>query len=172
MSEIKEFISKERILKKVKKLAAKIKKDYNDEVYCVIVLTGAIVFFTDLMRALKELGMEIQFSHIKLSSYEGTESKGEVEVILNIVEDLTGKDVLVVEDIVDTGITLDFLDDYLKKKGARSIKTVALLNKKSRRKVEVNIDYTGFEIPDKFIVGYGMDLDQKYRDLDYIGIFE
>ncbi len=168
--QIKEFISKEKIKEKVKELALQIKKDYGDNVYCLIVLTGAIVFFKDLRRALEKEGVNVDFTAVKVSSYEGTESTGKLNYELRISKRVKGKDVLVVEDIIDTGLTLNVLKKDLIDSGAESVKICALLDKKDKRKFDVKIDYNGFVIPDKFIVGYGLDYEGMHRDLDFIGV--
>ena len=172
MNEVKVLITDDEIKKRVKELALAIKTDLGENIYCVVILTGAIVFFVDLMRALTELGACVKYSLIKVSSYNHKTSTGAINLELGMEEKIDGKRVLVVEDIVDTGATLDFLKRYLLRKRAKEIKICALLDKKSRRKRQIEIDYVGFEVPDKFVVGYGIDYDQKYRDLSYIGVID
>ncbi len=169
---LKILYDKDQISEKVKALANQIKKDFPDKVHGVIVLTGAMVFFVDLMRELKKLDVETIIMPMKVSSYSGTKSTGRINVELDIKEDIKGKDILIVEDIIDTGLTLKHLKEYIKKKGARSARICALLDKKSARKEKIDADYVGFTIPDKFVVGYGIDYDESFRDLDYIGFFE
>jgi hypoxanthine phosphoribosyltransferase len=166
---IRTLIPADEIRRKVKELALEIKKDFRRDVFCIVVLTGAMVFFIDLMRELRALGMRIGFASIKLSSYKDRESTGKINIDLDVKEDIKGKNILVVEDIADTGLTLNFLKRHLAEKGAKEVKICALLDKKQRRQLLVKLDYVGFNIPDKFVVGYGIDYNQKYRDLDFIG---
>lgn len=167
--EIKTLIPKESIIEKIKELSLEIKKDFKKDIFCVVVLTGAMTFFKDLEEELEKLGLNVNYSLIKLSSYKGTETTGKINIVIDLKEDINGKEVLIVEDIVDTGLTLNFLRDYLIKKGAKNVKICALLDKKERRKQPINLDYVGFTVPNKFIVGYGIDYNEKYRDLDFIG---
>ena len=167
---IQTLISRAEIQNKVKELAKMIKNDYQDNVFCVVILTGAIVFFIDLMRELKKTKMNVEFALVKLKSYKNISSGGKIELKLGLDADVKDKDILIIEDIADTGLTLKFLNDYLKEKGAKNIKTCALLNKKQGRVHDIKIDYCGFNIPDKFVVGYGLDFDEKYRDMDYMGV--
>lgn len=167
--EIKVLISKEEINQKIKGIALKIKKDFKEGVYCIVVLTGAMTFFKDLEKELRLLGLKVESSTVRLSSYKDTESIGKVNIVKDIRGDITGKDMLVIEDIVDTGLTLNFLKEHLLKKGAKSVKICALLDKKERRKKPTKIDYVGFDVPNQFIVGYGIDYNEKYRDLNFIG---
>ena len=132
----------------------------------------AIVFFVDLLRALTKLGACVKYSLVKVSSYKRKESAGTINLELGMEEKIDGKRILLVEDIVDTGVTLDFLKKYLLGKNAEEIKICALLDKKARRKKHIKIDYIGFKVPDKFVVGYGIDYDQQYRDLSYIGVID
>ena len=168
--EIKELISKQEIEEKVEELANKISNDYKGKTIQVIcVLKGAAIFAVEL--AMKIIP-NVRFEFIELSSYEGTESTGQIKVNKDITSNIEGKDVLIVEDIIDTGITLDFLRKYLLSKNPKSLKICTLVNKPARRKVEVPIDYNGFEIENKYIVGHGFDIDQDYRNLPYIGYIE
>ncbi len=168
--EIKELISKQEIEEKVEELANKISNDYKGKTIQVIcVLKGAAIFAVEL--AMKIIP-NVRFEFIELSSYEGTESTGQIKVNKDITSSIEGKDVLIVEDIIDTGITLDFLRKYLLSKNPKSLKICTLVNKPARRKVEVPIDYNGFEIENKYIVGHGFDIDQDYRNLPYIGYIE
>ena len=155
----------------VKSLAGKIIKDYQDKSPLFIgILKGSFIFMADLVRLL-EFPVEVEF--IRLSSYgRGTKSSGKVKVVQGLRSEITGRNVLVVEDIVDTGITISFLLDYLQKKQPASLKLCALTDKPSRRQVPVNIDYLGFTVPDKFLVGYGLDWDEKFRNLPDICVIE
>ena len=165
------LISAERIAARVAELGARIAEDYrrDDRVpHLVCVLKGGCLFLSDLMRAI-DLPVTIDF--IAVSSYgAATSSSGEVRVTKDLDQGLDGRDLLFVEDIVDTGLTLSFLVDSFRRRGARSIRIATLLDKTSRRRVEVPVDYVGFEIPDEFVVGYGLDYAEQYRNLPYIGV--
>lgn len=155
----------------VKKLATAISTDYRDKEPLIIgILKGSFVFMADLVRQL-DFPLEVDF--IRLSSYgRGRETSGKVSVVQGLRTAVKGRHVLVVEDIIDTGITLTFLMDYLKKKKPASLRLCALTDKPSRRQVPVTIDYLGASVPDKFIVGYGIDCDEKYRNLPDICYLE
>ncbi|MHA1146829.1 MAG: hypoxanthine phosphoribosyltransferase [Promethearchaeota archaeon] len=162
--ELELFITENKIRSTVLKLADQINHDYKEETLLVIgILKGAFVFMADLLRHL-DLDLEIDF--IRLSSYgENIESSGIVEIGEYSLENLMGRHILIVEDIVDTGITISTLIKYLQTKGPASIKLCSLLDKPSRREVSVDIDYLGMEVPNRFVVGYGMDFNEKYRNL-------
>ena len=169
--QLKILISRGEIAKAVDRLASQINKDYQGKQPLLIgVLKGSFVFMADLIRQL-DLPLELDF--VRLSSY-GTarESSGKVRIVQGVKTPIKGRDVLVVEDIVDTGITTSFLLDYLKKKKPASLKLCALTDKPSRRRVPVPIDYLGFTVPNEFIVGYGLDLDQRFRNLPDIYALE
>jgi hypoxanthine phosphoribosyltransferase len=171
METVNVLIPNSEIQKRVKQLALDIKNHFGENVYCVVILTGAIVFFVDLMRALNALGVGVMFNLIKVSSYRQTKSTGKINLELGVEEEkIKGQRILIVEDIIDTGITLDYLIKYFQDKKAGEIKICTLLDKKAKRKKDIKIDYVGFEVPDKFVCGYGIDYDQKYRDLNYIGV--
>jgi hypoxanthine phosphoribosyltransferase len=163
------MITAEQLQDRIREIGAEITRDYSGrrpELICV--LKGAIVFMSDLMRAI-DLNLTIDF--IAVSSYgKGANSTGEVKIIKDLDEPLEGRDIILVEDILDTGLTLSYLARNFRARGATSIKIVALLNKPGRRKVDVTPDYVGFEIPDKFVVGYGLDFGERYRNLPYIGV--
>ncbi|EJP19205.1 hypoxanthine phosphoribosyltransferase [Peptostreptococcaceae bacterium AS15] len=161
------LISQEQIETKVAELARKIEKDFeNQEVLIVGVLKGAFVFVSDLVR---NINLDLSLDFIAVSSYGmSTESSGVVKINKDIEMDLTGKNVIIVEDIIDTGLTLKYIKDYLSGKNAKSVSICTLLDKPSRRKCDVKVDYVGFEIEDLFIVGYGIDCKEKYRNLPYI----
>jgi len=167
MPELVPVLKKEKIGAIVADIARKISKDYqNRELILIAVLKGAFVFVSDLMR---HLDIQAKVDFIGVSSYgAGTSSSEHVSITKEIHADIKGKDVLVVEDIIDTGITLDFLLDYLRSKGPRSIKICTLLNKKERRKTDTKVDYIGFEVEKGFLVGYGLDFDEYYRNLPEI----
>lgn len=165
------LIPTEEIAAAVKKLAAEIRRDYHDKRPLLVgILKGSFVFLADLVRLL-DFPLEIEF--VRLASYGcGTESSGRIKVVQALHSSVKGRDVLVVEDIVDTGLTTSFLLEYLRKKKPASVKLCSLTDKSSRRRVPVTIDYLGFSVPDKFLVGYGMDCDEAYRYLPYIGCME
>lgn len=171
MNEIKVLIDEATLQAKVQELANQIKKDYKGKSLTFIcILKGSVFFTVDLA---KKIDQDIKLEFIRVSSYEGeTESSGEIKMKLDLKDSIKGKDVIVIEDIIDTGRTLKYLIDYLKIKEPNSIKLCTLLNKKERRVCEVNVDYVGFEIPNEFVIGYGMDYDEKYRNLPYIGYYE
>jgi hypoxanthine phosphoribosyltransferase len=168
---LKILISRDEIAKAVDRLASEIKRDYQGKQPLLIgVLKGSFMFMADLIRQL-DLPLELDF--IGLSSYGAArESSGKVRVVQGVKTPIKGRDILVIEDIVDTGITISFLLDYLKKKKPASLKLCALTDKPSRRRVPVPIDYLGFTVPDEFIVGYGLDLDQRFRNLPDIYALE
>lgn len=163
------LISEEQLQARIRELGAEITRDYTGrrpELICV--LKGAMIFMSDLMRSI-DLNLSIDF--IAVSSYgKGKTSSGEVRIIKDLDEPLEGRDIILIEDILDTGLTLSYLVNNFRSRGATSIKIVTLLNKPERRKIEVTADYVGFEIPDKFVVGYGLDFDERYRNLPYIGV--
>jgi hypoxanthine phosphoribosyltransferase len=158
------LISRREIEATVKNLATEINRDYRDKNPLLIgILKGSFIFMADLIRLL-DFPLEVDF--VRLSSYgRGTESSGKVKVVQGISCQITGRDVLVVEDIVDTGHSLTFVLDYLQDKMPASLKLCVLADKPSRRQVPITIDYLGFTVPDKFLVGYGLDWDEKYRNL-------
>lgn len=170
-SQLKVIITRQEIEKAVAGLAAEINGDYAGKQPLLIgVLKGSFVFMADLVRQL-DLPVEIDF--IRLSSYGAArETSGKVSVVQGLNKTIKGRDVLIVEDIVDTGITISFLLDYLRKQKPASLRLCALTDKPSRRKVSVAIDYLGFTVPDKFVVGYGLDFNEKFRHLPDICVVE
>ena len=169
--QLKILISRDEIAKAVARLASEITRDYQGKQPLLIgILKGSFVFMADLIRRL-DLPLEVEF--IKLSSYGAArESSGKVRVVQGVKTPIKGRDVLVIEDIVDTGITISFLLDYLQKKNPASLKLCVLTDKPSRRRVPVTIDYLGFTVPNKFIVGYGLDFDERFRNLPDIYTLE
>ncbi|MBI4188297.1 MAG: hypoxanthine phosphoribosyltransferase [Chloroflexi bacterium] len=155
----------------VKRLATDISRDYQGKSPLLLgILKGSFVFMADLIRL---LDFPVVVDFIRLSSYgRGTESSGKIKVVQGLHSAVRGRDVLVVEDIADTGLTLAFLLDYLKQRKPASLKLCVLTDKPSRRQVPVTIDYLGFTVPDKFLVGYGLDCDEKCRNLPDICILE
>lgn len=166
------LVSEEQLQAKVAELGAKISADYEGrDLLLVSILKGAVVFMADLMRAVT-IPCAIDF--MVVSSYGGanTSSTGLVKIIKDLDQDLSGKDVLIVEDILDTGITLSHLMPMLQMRNPRSLRLCTILSKPSRRKADIEPDYCGFEVPDEFVVGYGLDYDEKYRNLPYVGVLK
>lgn len=161
------LIPENQIHKRVEQLGEQISRDYQGkELFCIGVLRGAIIFLADLARYIK-VPMVIDF--ISISSYGiSTESSGVVRILKDLDENIENKDVLIVEDIIDTGLTLDYLLRMLRSRKPASLKVCTLLNKKERKKIDIPIDYYGFDIPDKFVVGYGLDYNGLYRNIPYI----
>ena len=166
---IKELFSEEAVDARIRELGEQISKDYaGKEVHLICVLKGGSFFMCELA---KRITVPVSLDFMSVSSYGGdTKSSGVVRIVKDLDEPLQGKHVLVVEDIVDSGRTLSYLLDMLRDRGPEDVKLCTLLDKPDRRVVDVKVDYTGFEIPDKFVVGYGLDYDQKYRNLPYIGV--
>jgi len=172
MSDIKEIlITEEQIQDKVKELAARIKRDYRGKHPVLVgVLNGAFVFLADLMRQL-DLSCAVDF--VSWSSYgKDTSSSGVFRIMKDLETNVESKHVLIVEDIIDTGLTLHYLLDTIRARKPASVRVVALLDKPSRRRIEAKADYLGFQIPDAFVVGYGLDFAQQYRNLPFIGILK
>ncbi|MBQ4073101.1 MAG: hypoxanthine phosphoribosyltransferase [Clostridia bacterium] len=165
------LISKEDIEKRVKEIGAQITSDYQGEsVLMVGILRGAVVFFSELV---KNVDLDVRFDFMVVSSYgSGSTSSGEVRIIKDISQPIEGKNVLIIEDIIDTGNTLKNLKRMLLTRNPKSLKIVSLLDKPSRRKVEMEGDYVGFVVPNEFVVGYGLDYDEKYRNLPEIGVLK
>ncbi|MBC7539686.1 MAG: hypoxanthine phosphoribosyltransferase [Bacteriovorax sp.] len=163
------FLSTQQIQTRVKELGAMINHEYADqEIVLVCVLNGSFIFCADLVR---HITVPVQIEMVSLSSYEGTESTGQVSFRLDVKQSLVGKNVILVEDIVDTGLTISFLLKHFKLKNVKSLKLCSLLLKRARLKIEVPVDYLGFDIEDKFVIGYGLDFDGRYRELPYIGVY-
>ena len=165
------LLSEKQIENIVNSLAKRIEKDYNGREFIMVgLLKGSVAFMADLM---KKINLDFSIDFMVASSYgSGTESSGKVKIVSDMTQSVSGRDVLIVEDIVDSGNTLNFICNYLITKGARDVRVVTLCDKPARRKVPFTPDYVGTEIPDKFIVGYGLDYDEKYRNLPYIGILK
>ena len=166
------LIEEKQINEKVKELAKRISDDYRNKenVPCLIgLLKGSFIFIADLSRYI-DIPIEIDFMIV--SSYGNNQIGSEIKILKDIDVQLSGRDVIIVEDIIDTGYTLEKICEVLQTRNISSLKICALLNKPSRRKVNINIDYNGFNIEDEFVVGYGIDYAQKYRNLNYIGVVE
>ena len=166
----KPLLTTEQIRNKVTELADRISHDYlGKEILAVGILKGSFLFFSDLVRAIQQ---PVTIDFIIASSYIRTTSTGEVKVHYDIKEDIKGKDILLVDDIIDTGISLNFLRERILALGPESLKICTFLDKKERRIVDVPLDYIGFEVPDVFVVGYGLDYENQFRNLPYIAVFK
>ncbi|MGN0629629.1 MAG: hypoxanthine phosphoribosyltransferase [Oscillospiraceae bacterium] len=168
--DIEEILLPEKDLQKaVKKLGKQISADYEGKnLMLVAVLKGSVIFMADLMRAIT---IPVSIDFMSVSSYgAGVKSSGVVKIIKDLDHDLSGYDVLIVEDILDSGLTLSYLTNVLRQRNVSSIKICTLLDKPERRQVDIKPDYACFVVPDKFVVGYGLDYDQKYRNLPYVGV--
>ena len=166
------LVTEEQLKAKVNELGAQITKDYEGrDLLLVSILKGSVVFMADLMRAIR---MPCGIDFMVVSSYGGanTTSTGLVKIVKDLDQDLSGKDLLIVEDILDTGITLYHLVPMLKLRNPASVRLCTILSKPSRRKADIEPDYLGFEVPDEFVVGYGLDYDEKYRNLPYVGVLK
>lgn len=168
---VRELISEEEIDKRIREMGAQISRDYAGKtIKLIIILKGGCFFGCELA---KRLSIPVELDFMAVSSYgNSTESSGVLNVQKDLDDHVIGQDVLVVEDIIDTGRTMSYLLEELKRRGAKSVSLCALLDKPDRRVAEVPIDYCGYRIPDKFVVGYGLDYAQRYRNLPYIGIIE
>ena len=166
---IEVLLSEEEVNKRIREIGDQISRDYaGKQVHLVCVLKGGSFFMCELA---KRITVPVSFDFMSVSSYgKDTKSSGVVRIVKDLDDPITDKHVLVVEDIVDSGRTLSYLLEMLKDRGPEDVKLCTLLDKPSRRVVDVKVDYTGFEIPDEFVVGYGLDYDQKYRNLPYVGI--
>ena len=159
-----------RIQSRVREMAAQIRRDCPDRLHLVAVLKGAFVFLSDLVRRMEG---DVSLDFMAVSSYaKGTTTSGEVRLLKDLDTTLDGRHVVIVEDIVDTGLTLTYLQDILRARAPKSLKTACLLSKPSRRKVAVTVEYIGFTIEDKFVVGYGLDYAEKYRNLAHIAVLD
>jgi hypoxanthine phosphoribosyltransferase len=162
------MISRDRIEKKVKELAAQIEKDHKGkELIFIGLLKGSVVFMSDLI---KEIKLPIMIDFMSVSSYgSGTKTTGIVKILKDVDFEVKDKELFIVEDIIDSGLTLKYVKEFLLAKGAKVVHICTLLDKPQRRKVDIKSDYVGFEIPDEFVVGYGLDYAQKHRNLPYVG---
>lgn len=168
------LVTEEEIESTVKRISAQIDKDYADtgkKLLLLCILKGSVVFMGDLM---KHITVPVEIDFMKVSSYgSGTQTSGRMNIMLDLYRnDLSDTDILIIEDIIDSGRTLSYLVEYLKLKGANSVRTCTLLDKPSRREVDFTPDYQGIVIPDEFVVGYGLDYDEQYRALPYVGILK
>ena len=167
----KVLLTEEQILNKVKEIASEISKDYEGKDLLIVgILKGSVLFASDII---KNFTIPCQIDFMAVSSYgNSSETSGIVRILKDLDHSIEGKDILIVEDIIDSGVTLDYLLKYLKARKANSIEILTLLTKPSRRKVDISVKYCGFEVPDEFLVGYGLDFAEKYRNLPYIGILK
>ena len=164
------LITTQDIQQRVREMAADIARDHPSGVHLIAVLKGAFVFLSDLARVMT---VPCSLDFMALSSYgKSTSSSGQVQLLKDLGSGIEGRDVVIVEDIVDTGLTLTYLQEILRARSPRSLRTACLLSKPSRRKTEVKVEYVGFTIEDKFVVGYGLDYAEQYRNLPYIAVLE
>jgi hypoxanthine phosphoribosyltransferase len=165
------LISSEDLHERIKEMAHEIRADFaGEDLHLIGVLKGAVLFLSDLIRAMEG---RVTIDFIALSSYgSGTTSSGEVRLIKDLDYGLEGRNVIIVEDIVDTGLTLHYLQEILRARNPKSLRTACLLSKPSRRKIEVKVEHIGFTIEDRFVVGYGLDYSEQYRNLPYIGVLQ
>jgi hypoxanthine phosphoribosyltransferase len=162
------LISEEQIQARVAEMAAEIRRDFPDDVHLVAVLKGAFIFLSDLVRSIPG---KVSLDFMATSSYAaGTTTSGEVKLVKDLDLTLDGRNVIIVEDIVDSGLTLHYLHEILRARNPRTLRTACLLSKPSRRRVEVAVEYIGFSIEDRFVVGYGLDYAEQYRNLPYISV--
>lgn len=166
----KVLITEEEIVKKVKELGAQITKDYEGKpLLCIGILKGSVLFAADLIR---EINLPLEIDFMAVSSYgSSTESSGVVRILKDLDHSVEGKNILIIEDIIDSGLTLQYLLNNLTNRKAESVKVCTFLDKKERRVVDIVPEYIGYEIPDEFVVGYGLDFAGKYRNLKYVGIY-
>ena len=164
------LITEEELKAKVKEIGEKISEDYQGKTPIFVgVLKGCFIFMSDLVRS---VSINCSMDFMAVSSYSGTKTTGAVKINKDLSEDICGRDVIIVEDILDSGVTLNYLKSYLMVRKPASIRIVTLMDKPSRRKADVFADYSCFEVPDAFVVGYGLDYNEKYRNLPYVGILK
>lgn len=164
------LIKEETIMNKVRDIGQKINDDYKNLNPVVIgVLSGSFMFLSDL---LKEIDIPVEVDFVSVSSYDGEESRGEIRLLSDIKSDIKDRDIIIVEDIIDTGHTVKFLIDHFNGRNPRSVAVCSLLNKQDDRKFDIHITYLGFNVPNVFVVGYGLDKSNNYRNLNYIGVLD
>ena len=164
------LVSEEEITEKCKELGVILSKEYEGrKPIMVSLLKGSVPFMAELM---KRMTVDLEIDFMDVSSYSGTESEGDVKIVKDLDRSIIGEDILLIEDIVDTGRTLLKVRDLLYSKGAKTVKIVSLLDKPDRRVIDIDADYTGFVIPNEFVVGFGLDFNQKYRNLPYVGVLK
>jgi len=168
---IHEYLSEEKVAARIAEMGAEISAAYGDEPVCLICILKGSVFFT--VELAKRITSPVELEFMCVSSYgSGTKSSGVVKISKDLDVSIEGKNVIVIEDIIDSGRTLSYLLENLRTRNPKTLRLCTLLDKPERRVVDVNVDYVGFEIPDEFVVGYGLDYDQKYRNLPYVGYVE
>ena len=167
----KVLLTEEQIVKRVREIGNEISNDYKGKDLLVVgILKGSVMFASELI---KNITIPTEIDFMAVSSYgNSSETTGVVRILKDLDHSIEGKDIIIVEDIIDSGVTLDYLLKYLKARKANSIEIVTLLTKPARRKVDINVKYCGFEVPDEFLVGYGLDYAEKYRNLPYVGILK
>lgn len=167
----KVLLTQDQIKARVKELGQQISRDFaGEEVVLVGILKGAVIFFADLAR---EITLPVRMDFMAVSSYgSATKTSGVVRILKDLDKDITGRNVIIVEDIVDSGMSLSFLKDNLMSRGAKSLRICVLLDKPERRRCPIDVDYRGFEVPDEFVVGYGLDYAERYRELPLIGVLK
>jgi hypoxanthine phosphoribosyltransferase len=164
------LLSEAQIQKRVREMALEIRRDFPDDLHVIAVLKGAFIFLSDLARAMPG---HVSLDFMAVSSYaKGTTSSGEVKMVKDLETPLDGRNVVIVEDIVDTGLTLSYLRKILSERHPKTLRTACLLSKPSRRKIDVAVEYIGFTIEDRFVVGYGLDYAEQYRNLPHIAVLE
>src|SRR5471030_1945974 len=164
------LITEQQIHARVAEMAAEIRRDVPDDVHLIAVLKGAFIFLSDLVRQIPG-DSKVSLDFLATSSYaKGTTTSGEVRMLKDLDFSLDGRNVIIVEDIVDSGLTLHYLHEILRARNPKTLRTACLLSKPSRRQVEVPVEYIGFTIEDRFVVGYGLDYEEQYRNLPYIGV--
>ena len=165
------LITKEEVAKRIKELGKSISEDYGDkDILCIGILKGSVVFLADLIR---EIENNVSIDFMTVSSYgNSTETSGNITIKKDLDTDISGKHVLIVEDIIDSGITLSRLKELLLKRNPASLKICTLLNKPERRLADIDVDYIGFDIPNEFIIGFGLDYSEKYRELPFVGVLK
>lgn len=172
IKDIKEvLLTEDQIINRVKEIGKAISEEYNGKDLLIVgILKGSVIFVSELI---KNISIPCEIDFMAVSSYgNSTETSGVVRILKDLDHGIEGKDIIIVEDIIDSGVTLDYLLKYLKARKANSIEIVTLLTKPSRRRVDLNVKYCGFEVPDEFLVGYGLDYSEKYRNLPYVGILK
>ena len=162
------LLTEEQIHKRVAEMAAEIRRDFPDKLHLIAVLKGAFIFLSDLVR---HMDGQVSLDFMAVSNFaKGTTSSGEVRLSKDLDTTLDGKNVVIIEDIVDTGLTLTYLQDILRARGPNTLRTACLLSKPSRRQIDVKVEYIGFTIEDRFVVGYGLDYTEQYRNLPHIAV--
>jgi hypoxanthine phosphoribosyltransferase len=171
MNKMQVLISENRIATRVRTLAEELRDDYAGEVPIFIsILKGSYIFMADLVR---EYGKDCEMDFIGVASYAGTKSSsGVIRLLKDLNLNIKKRHVLIVEDIIDTGLTSNYIKQYLRLREPKSVQFVTLLNKRHARKIDIDVKYVGFEIPNKFVIGYGLDFEEKYRQLPYVAVFE